>query len=159
MEKPEIHEPPRRASTAAAGYMQRLRHDDDHPDVLESALETVVIEEVNHSAVQLFGGHDARDLLGPVAPYWRSGAQTFRNIFEARYRGEQEYQEDTKLTTVDGRVVEGLFTFVFSTPHTQGAGHRRQHLRRRHGEDQGAGNAAARRPISRMRSASLCWAS
>ena len=34
-------------------------------------------------------------------------------MFEARYRGEQEYQEETKLTTFDGRVVQGLFTSAF----------------------------------------------
>lgn len=99
----------------ANGIPDLGRYMDDHPEFLPRAMASIAIEEANHSAVRFFGGAEARDVSGPVAPYWRAGSQVFRNILEARYRGEQDYQEDTKLTTFDGRVVEGLFTSAFPT--------------------------------------------
>jgi PAS domain S-box-containing protein len=97
----------------ADGITDLGRYIDEHPEFLPRAMEAMVIEEANRSAVRLFGARDVSDLLGPVAPYWQAGAQVFRNILEARYRGEQEYQEETKLMTFDGRTVQGLFTSAF----------------------------------------------
>jgi PAS domain S-box-containing protein len=97
----------------AQGVTDIDRHFDTNPDALMRAMQAVRIAEVNHSAVQLFGGREARDLIGSIAPYWVTGADTLRNIFKARFNGEESYREETKLTTLDGRVVEGLFTSTF----------------------------------------------
>jgi PAS domain S-box-containing protein len=97
----------------AHGIIDLGRHMDENPDFLERAMEAITIEEVNRSAVDLFGAKEASELTGSVSAYWRAGNQTFRRIMEARFRGEQAHQEETKLTTRDGRVLEGLFTSAF----------------------------------------------
>lgn len=89
------------------------RHMDENPEVLVRAMEAITVEELNRSAVELFGGRDANDLTGSVVPYWQAGTQAFSNGIQARFRGEDGYQEEAKLTTRDGRVLEGLFTSVF----------------------------------------------
>ena len=97
----------------AQGVTDLDRHFDSNPDDLTRAMEAVKIAEVNHSAVRLFGGRDADDLIGSIAPYWTTSKQTLRNILNARYNGEESFREETKLATLDGRVVEGLFTSAF----------------------------------------------
>jgi PAS domain S-box-containing protein len=97
----------------AQGVIDIDRHFDANPGALTRAMQAVRIAEVNHSAIQLFGGREASDMIGSIAPYWVTGADTLRNIFKARFDGEESYREETKLTTLDGRVVEGLFTSTF----------------------------------------------
>ena len=97
----------------ALGVTDLGRHMDDNPEFLQRAMESIVVEEVNRSTIDLFGAKEASELVGSVAPFWESGNQTFRRIMEARFRQEEAYQEETKLTTRDGRVLEGLFTSAF----------------------------------------------
>jgi PAS domain S-box-containing protein len=96
-----------RGVTDLSGYM------DENPGFLGQAMEAIIVEEVNQSTVQLFGSGDPSALLGPVTPYWRASPRTFQRILDARFRGEAAYQEETKLTTLDGRVIDGLFTAAF----------------------------------------------
>jgi PAS domain S-box-containing protein len=83
---------------------------DDHPDWLRHAEEVLVVEEVNNYAVQMFGAQDRSELLGPVTWVWRESPGTFRRILESRYCGEELFQETTKLPTLDGRIIDVLFT-------------------------------------------------
>ncbi|MCV9966723.1 PAS domain-containing protein [Pararhizobium sp. BT-229] len=86
---------------------------DEHPDFLKEAMDRTVIEEVNRSAVELFGARHDTDLTGPITPYWQAPSDRVRRSFEARFRGEQSHAEHAKFTTCDGRVLEGLHTAVF----------------------------------------------
>jgi PAS domain S-box-containing protein len=82
---------------------------DEHPDFLRHALDTVVVEEVNEKALQLFGARNASELTG--APrFWREMPATLRRAWQSRFRGESAFQEETKLTTLDGRTIDVLFT-------------------------------------------------
>jgi PAS domain S-box-containing protein len=101
------------------GIADIARHIDEHPEILERSIGALTIGEVNQSAIRLFGAGDPDNLRGPVTPYWRAGHRTLRSIFEARFRGEDSYQEETKLTTLDGRIVEGLFTATFAPALTE----------------------------------------
>ena len=101
------------------GVTDIVEHLDAHPEVFARSIDVLSIGEVNQSAVRLFGARDPSNLRGPIAPYWRAGDHTLRKILEARFRGEHSYQEDTKLTTFDGRTVEGLFTSTFAPALTE----------------------------------------
>lgn len=103
-----------------AGIFQQLRADgvedlgayiDNHPDFLPNALNALVIQEVNDHAIQLFGARDRKDLTDyPTHWMWREGFDTLRRSMESRWRGEESFQETTKLTTFDGRVIDVLYT-------------------------------------------------
>jgi len=89
------------------------RYMNEHPDFLKEAMDLTVIEEVNRSAIELFGAKHDIDLTGPITPYWQAPSDRVRRSFEARFRGEQSHAEHAKFTTYDGRALEGLHTTVF----------------------------------------------
>jgi PAS domain S-box-containing protein len=84
---------------------------DAHPDFLQSCMEALIIEEVNERTIQSLGGRDSRDFAGrSVAHCWQDNPDTFRRAMESRFRGETSFEEETKMTTLDGRTVDVLFT-------------------------------------------------
>ncbi len=87
---------------------------DEHPGWLNRAMEMLVVEEVNHHAVQMFGAKDRSALLGAVSWVWKESPGTFRRALESRYRGEPLFQETTRLPTLDGRIIDVLFTVARS---------------------------------------------
>jgi C4-dicarboxylate-specific signal transduction histidine kinase len=81
-----------------------------NPDWLRRAEAVLLVEEVNNYAVTMFGARDRSELLGPVSWVWRESPGTFRRILESRYRGEEHFEETTRLPTFDGRVIDVQFT-------------------------------------------------
>src|SRR5262245_63851656 len=59
----------------------------------------------------MFGARDRRELLDfPTHWMWRESIDTLRRSMESRWRGEESFQETTKLVTRDGRVIDVLYT-------------------------------------------------
>jgi C4-dicarboxylate-specific signal transduction histidine kinase len=52
-------------------------------------------------------------LHGPVASYWKDSPGVYERILQARFSGDEAYEEEMKITTQDGRTVEGMFTVAF----------------------------------------------
>jgi PAS domain S-box-containing protein len=94
----------------AQGVTDLKTYIDEHPEFLRRATDALAVEEVNEHNVRMFGAASAADMLGPITRYWQSGLDTIRRSIEARYRGEDFFQEETKLTTLDGRVIDVLFS-------------------------------------------------
>ncbi|WP_313955685.1 AAA family ATPase [Paraburkholderia sp. BCC1884] len=94
----------------AQGVEDLSAYIDEHPEWLASALDGLILEDVNNSAVQMFGARDRRELLGPLSWVWRESPATFRRALESRYNGDDLFQETTRLPTLDGRVIDVLFT-------------------------------------------------
>ncbi len=86
---------------------------DQHPDYLQDALEGLTIESMNERAVRMFGVRDAGELTSVSNEWiWKERPETFRRILESRFRGEPTYQEETKIRTLDGRMIDVLFTIA-----------------------------------------------
>ncbi|WP_341487583.1 PAS domain-containing protein [Pararhizobium sp. A13] len=83
---------------------------DEHPEFLPRALEALEVEEVNRHIVEMFGAKDADEMLGPITRYWQPSIATIRRSIEAWYRGEEVFQEETKVARMDGTVMDVLFT-------------------------------------------------
>ena len=94
----------------AQGITELNTYIDQHPEFLPRAVEALEVEEVNHHTVELFGAKSAAEMRGPITRYWQPGFSTIRRSIEARYRGEEFFQEETKVARVDGKVVDVLFT-------------------------------------------------
>jgi signal transduction histidine kinase len=84
-------------------------HFDAHPEFFEYALNAIKVVEVNRHAVQLFGAHDDKQLLGPAARLWSEARATIRQSMEARFRGAAGYNSDIKIKTFDGRILDVLY--------------------------------------------------
>ncbi len=94
----------------AQGVENLSAYIDDHSELPRHAAGVVVVEEVNDCAVHMFGARDRIELLGPMQWVWRESPDTFRRAMESRYRGEELFEETTKLPTLDGRVIDVLLT-------------------------------------------------
>ncbi|MGE3650089.1 MAG: PAS domain S-box protein [Reyranellaceae bacterium] len=94
----------------ASGVTDLKAHIDAHPELLARAVEALEVEEVNQHNIELFGARSADEMKGPITRYWQSGLPTIRRSIEARYRGEEFFQEETRITRMDGGVVDVLFS-------------------------------------------------
>ena len=94
----------------AQGVTELKDYIDAHPDFLPRAVEALEVEDVNQYNVDLFGAKNADEMHGPITRYWRPGIPTIRRSIEARYRGDQFFQEETKVARMDGSTVDVLFT-------------------------------------------------
>lgn len=103
----------------AQGVTDITQHFDANPDALTRAMKSSRIAEVNRSAVDLFGGREPSDLIGSITPFWIDNTASLRRIYASRFNGEESYREETKVRTIDGRVLEGLFTSTFSPALTE----------------------------------------
>ena len=94
----------------ARGVTDLQTYIDEHPEFLPRALDALEVEEVNQHIVEMFGARNAEEMRGPITRYWQPGISTIRRSIEARYRGEEVFQEETKVARMDGVVVDVLFT-------------------------------------------------
>ncbi len=94
----------------AQGVVELEAYIDEHPEFLAQAVEALEVEEVNRHTIEMFGAKNAEELLTPITRYWEPGVSTIRRSIEARYRGEEVFQEETKVARMDGSVIDVLFT-------------------------------------------------
>ena len=94
----------------AQGVTDLSAYIDDHPDFLPNLIGAQKFEEVNDYAVRMFGARDRNELLGTSPWSWLRNHDILRRALESRWRGEEFYQETTKLVTRSGRVIDALFT-------------------------------------------------
>ncbi|WP_249150021.1 ATP-binding protein [Bradyrhizobium liaoningense] len=83
---------------------------DSHPDFLRTCMDALSLQEANERAVQMFGGGAEGYHGRPLAESWRERPDTFRRAMESRFRGETNFEEETRMVTWDGRIVDVLFT-------------------------------------------------
>ena len=98
------------AELRAEGVYDVSRYIDEHPGWLDRAMELLRVDEVNIHAAQMFGARDRTVLLGPLRWLWRERPDTFRRVLESRYGGASLFQEQTRLPTLDGRIIDVLLT-------------------------------------------------
>jgi PAS domain S-box-containing protein len=83
---------------------------DRNPDMLYRMMDLIVVEDVNDYAVRLFGARERSELLGPSQSFWKKSPDTFRRAMESRFRGEDSFQQEIDLVTLDGREIHVLFS-------------------------------------------------
>jgi signal transduction histidine kinase len=86
---------------------------DEHPDFLSRMLQIMRIEQVNEQTIRMFGGSDASQFVGPIAKFWRGSEETVRRSLVARYGGAETYSEETRMQTLDGRMIDVFYTSAF----------------------------------------------
>lgn len=83
---------------------------DSHPEFLRTCMDALSFQEANERTIQMFGG-GAEGFVGrSMADTWKERPDTFRRAMESRYRGETNFEEETRMVTWDDRVVDVLFT-------------------------------------------------
>lgn len=87
---------------------------DANPEFLEHAMQIIRVEEGNDLTCELFGAKDSADLSGPVDRFFKVRPDTLKRSLAARYSGSERFMEETRLSTLDGRVLDLLYTSAFS---------------------------------------------
>ncbi|MGA2998567.1 PAS domain-containing sensor histidine kinase [Bradyrhizobium sp.] len=73
--------------------------------------EAHVIKDVNKRAAELFGVYSSHELVGlSTAPIFAKSPTASRRAIESRFRRERSFQEEVKLETFDGRIIDALLT-------------------------------------------------
>jgi PAS domain S-box-containing protein len=85
----------------------------EHPELLDKALASVAVTEVNAQAMKLFGAKDRETLLARMPSLWPD-KNTYLEAALARLSGELHYSAETRIETIDGRRVDVLFSCAFT---------------------------------------------
>ena len=93
----------------AEGVTELRPHIDQHPHLLQELTDAVKIEEVNERMIELMGARHASEILG-FSRFRHIHPDSFLRGLESRWRGEPTYQEEAKIMTLDGRVIDVLMT-------------------------------------------------
>jgi PAS domain S-box-containing protein len=93
----------------ADGVTDLRAHINQHPDLLQQLGDAVKIEEVNERMIELLGARDASEVLG-LSRFRHIEPETFLRGLESRWRGEPSHQQEAKIATLDGRVIDVLMT-------------------------------------------------
>ncbi|ANB76341.1 hypothetical protein AYM40_29290 [Paraburkholderia phytofirmans OLGA172] len=83
---------------------------DQHPELFRRLVDAITIEEVNDRSVELFHARDAKELVGSAARFWSESPGTLRRALESRFRGESRFEEEMRVATLDGHVIDVLCT-------------------------------------------------
>jgi PAS domain S-box-containing protein len=86
---------------------------DAHPGLMEHLLGIILVDEVNQPMVELLGAADKTEVTGCIARFWKSNPDTIRRSLEARFRGDTGYVEETQVDTLDGRLVEIVYSVAY----------------------------------------------
>jgi C4-dicarboxylate-specific signal transduction histidine kinase len=93
-----------------AGYL------DEHPELVSYAADSVIVTEVNGAAVELFGGNNAADLLGPVGYMFAGNPETLRRVMIGRFNGQRNHEEITRIRTFDGQLLDVQMKVTYPNP-------------------------------------------
>jgi len=102
------------ATLRSEGVDDLAAYIDAHPEFLKRAMQTIRVVEGNELTCQLFGAKDSAELSGPVDRFFKVSPETLKWSLAARYAGAERFITETRLSTLDGRVLDLLYTSAFS---------------------------------------------
>lgn len=88
----------------------------DHDEIFEALVSRVMVTDVNDRTVEMFGGANVEDFIGRADRFWRVRPDTLRRSLAARFAGEPNHTEETRVPTLDGREIDILYTIAWPTP-------------------------------------------
>jgi len=96
-----------------SGVTSLIEHAATHPDFVPDALAALQITDVNDETVRMMGAPSRDALLGPMYGIW-TDTEGFLLAADARFKGAETFNSLSKLTTLDGRTIDILWTAVFA---------------------------------------------
>jgi len=89
---------------------------EQHPELVEFAAQSVRVTDVNHQAVQMFGGTCPQDLMRPVGYLFEASRQSLARVMIGRFSGLQNHSEIMKVQTLDGRLLDVRMSVTYPAP-------------------------------------------
>jgi PAS domain S-box-containing protein len=90
---------------------------DEHPEFVRHTQDLIIVEEANEELARICGAKTAAEMKGPYTRFWEPDLfDGFRRMIESRYRGERSGRFEVKLRTLDGRVIDVLYSVARAGP-------------------------------------------
>ncbi|NMO14215.1 PAS domain S-box protein [Pyxidicoccus fallax] len=107
------------AGLAHAGVKDFRAWFEAHPEFIDSAIAVTRVVDVNDKTVMLFGNGRREDLVGgTVAPFWpRESRDVYAESLLASIHRLPSLSRETRLSTLDGRLIDALFTVCWPSGH------------------------------------------
>ena len=86
---------------------------DEHPEMMDFAIQSIRVTEVNHQAMSLFGATTPASLVGPIGLVLAESPETLRRVMIARFDGKRNYAEIARIRTFDGRLRDVRLSVTF----------------------------------------------
>jgi signal transduction histidine kinase len=99
----------------AAGVTDWPRYFNEHPEFVQSALDSVKVLDVNHWTLRMFGARDKKELLASLRTIFAT-PDTLRGFVGeiiALAQGQASFTTEMMLNTVNGGVIHGLLGMTF----------------------------------------------
>jgi C4-dicarboxylate-specific signal transduction histidine kinase len=101
----------------AQGVTDLKAYNDEHPEFIRRTQNLMIVEEANEELARICGAKSAAEMMGPATHFWKPDLfDGPRRLLESRYRGEMVFRELIKLRTLDGRVIDVLFSVARTGP-------------------------------------------
>ncbi|WP_165799684.1 ATP-binding protein [Sphingomonas oleivorans] len=96
---------------------------EEHPTFVRELIDVVKVIDVNEKTVALFAGESREQMIGlSASPFWPAESQhVFAQALFAAAERRDSFIADTRLQTLDGRLLDVLFTVCWPEGH-KGAG-------------------------------------
>jgi PAS domain S-box-containing protein len=92
------------------------------PAFVQEAMERTVVTDVNEPGIAFVGAKSRDEVLGPVSRFWiPEDCDVFIQSLISGYSGQPRFEAETRQRTLDGRVIDVLFT-VAAAPAMREAG-------------------------------------
>lgn len=88
----------------------------DNPSFVKEAMNGVLVSAANKKAVETLGAKNSLELRESARHIWTVSPQTFARTLISRYEGQLQFGEETRILTLDGRVIDAMFTIAFPAP-------------------------------------------
>ena len=89
---------------------------DEHPELVDLASDALQVFAVNDEAIQLFGGKQCSEFLGPVRYLFAGTPGSARRVMQAHASGARNHVEELEVKTFDGRLIDVLLLMTFPVP-------------------------------------------
>jgi PAS domain S-box-containing protein len=95
----------------AQGVTDLKAYNDEHPEFVRRTQDLMIVEEANEELARIHGVKSAAELTGPLTRFWEPDLfDDARRLLESRFGGEKFGRFEIKLRTLDGRVIDVLYS-------------------------------------------------
>jgi signal transduction histidine kinase len=95
------------------GVTDLAQHLKIHPEFVDEAVRLLRVQNVNNRTVEMFGGRTPGDFTSSIERFWGANSEAFRHNLIARFNGEDSFEGEASLNTLDGRVIDVFYTSAF----------------------------------------------
>jgi signal transduction histidine kinase len=97
------------------GVVNIVAYIQQHPEFGQLVCDSIRTVDANKATVELLGGNQKEDVLGPITPFVPSNQASVIGVLQAMWNGQPYFEGETRLRSLDGRELTCIIALVFPT--------------------------------------------